>query len=107
MIFTAIACLIGGIVIGLAIKQERLIDQYQKNYDQIDEQVRKDLAYYKNLSESLKQDLIWEKHKKGQLKMILNLLTGLGCVVIAFAGIMLLCFVIGKIANFFSFYKDM
>ena len=64
MIFTAIACLIGGIVIGLAIKQERLIDQYQKNYDQIDEQVRKDLAYYKNLSESLKQDLIWEKHKK-------------------------------------------
>lgn len=64
MIFTAIACLIGGIVIGMAIKQERLIDQYQKNYDQIDEQVRKDLAYYKNLSESLKQDLIWEKHKK-------------------------------------------
>ena len=64
MIFTAIACLIGGIVIGVAIKQERLIDQYQKNYDQIDEQVRKDLAYYKNLSESLKQDLIWEKHKK-------------------------------------------
>lgn len=39
--------------------------------------------------------------------MILNLLTGLGCAVIAFAGIMLLCFVIGKIANFFSFYKDM
>ena len=59
-----IICLIGGIVIGMTIKQEDLHRRYQKTYDQVDEQVRKDLAFYKNLSESLKQDLHWEKNKK-------------------------------------------
>jgi hypothetical protein len=64
MIFTAITCLVGGIVIGMAIKQERLHDQYQKTYEEVDQQVRKDLVYYKNLSESLKQDLHYLKTKK-------------------------------------------
>jgi hypothetical protein len=48
----------------MAIKQERLHSQYQKTYEQVDEQVRKDLAYYRNLSESLKQDLHYLKTKK-------------------------------------------
>jgi hypothetical protein len=64
MILTALTCLVGGVVIGMAIKQERLHDQYQKTYEQVDEQVRKDLVYYKNLSESLKQDLHYLKTKK-------------------------------------------
>ena len=64
MILTALTCLVGGVVIGMAIKQERLHDQYQKTYEQVDEQVRKDLAYYRNLSESLKQDLQYLKTKK-------------------------------------------
>jgi len=64
MILTALTCLVGGVVIGMAIKQERLHSQYQKTYEQVDEQVRKDLAYYRNLSESLKQDLHYLKTKK-------------------------------------------
>jgi hypothetical protein len=48
----------------MAIKQERLRSQYQKTYEQVDEQVRKDLAYYRNLSESLKQDLHWAKFER-------------------------------------------
>jgi len=64
MIITALTCLVGGIVIGMAIKQERLHSQYQKTYEEVDQQVRKDLLYYKNLSESLKQDLHHLKTKK-------------------------------------------
>jgi hypothetical protein len=65
MIISEFACLIGGIVIGMAIKQERLVEQYHKTFDEVDEQVRKDLAYYKNLSESLKQDLhYWKNSNK-------------------------------------------
>jgi hypothetical protein len=64
MIITALTCLVGGIVIGMTIKQERLHDQYQKTYEQVDQQVRKDLVYYKNLTESLKQDLHYLKTKK-------------------------------------------
>jgi hypothetical protein len=64
MILSSLTCLIGGIVIGMAIKQERLHDQYQKTYEEVDQQVRKDLVFYKNLSESLKQDLHYLKTKK-------------------------------------------
>jgi exoribonuclease R len=63
MIITALTCLVGGVVIGMTIKQERLSSQYQKTYQEVDEQIRKDLVYYKNLTESLKQDLHWEKTK--------------------------------------------
>jgi hypothetical protein len=64
MILSELTCLVGGIVIGMAVKQERLHNQYQKTYEEVDEQVRKDLVYYKNLSESLKQDLHYLKTKK-------------------------------------------
>jgi len=64
MIVVELALLIGGVIIGMAIKQERLRSQYQKTYEQVDEQVRKDLAYYQNLSESLKQDLHWAKFER-------------------------------------------
>lgn len=55
--------LIGGILIGMAFKQERILREYNKTYEQVDEQVRKDLAYYKNLSDSLKDDLRHLKFK--------------------------------------------
>ena len=64
MIITALTCLVGGVVIGMTIKQERLSNQYQKTYEEVDQQVRKDLLYYKNLSESLKQDLHELKTRK-------------------------------------------
>ena len=64
MIITALTCLVGGVIIGMTIKQERLSSQYQKTYEEVDQQVRKDLLYYKNLSESLKQDLHYLKTKK-------------------------------------------
>ena len=64
MILSELTCLVGGIVIGMAVKQERLHNQYQKTYEEVDQQVRKDLVYYKNLSESLKQDLHYLKIRK-------------------------------------------
>ena len=64
MILSSLTCLVGGIVIGMAVKQERLHNQYQKTYEEVDQQVRKDLVFYKNLSESLKQDLHYLKTKK-------------------------------------------
>jgi hypothetical protein len=57
-------CFIAGVVIGMAIKQERALSEYNKTYDQLDEQLRKDLAYYRNLSDSLKQDV---KHLRFKL----------------------------------------
>ena len=40
----------------------------QKTYDQLDEELRKELALYKNLSESLKVDLAYYKNKLGLKK---------------------------------------
>lgn len=57
-------CLLAGIVIGMAIRQERALSEYNKTYNQLDEQLRKDLAYYQNLSDSLKQDV---KHLRFKL----------------------------------------
>ena len=48
----------------MAIRQERALSEYNKTYNQLDEQLRKDLAYYQNLSDSLKQDV---KHLRFKL----------------------------------------
>jgi hypothetical protein len=57
-----IFCLVlAGAVIGVAFKTERDGQRYNKTLEQVDKQVRDDLAYYRNLSESLKQDLHWAK----------------------------------------------
>jgi hypothetical protein len=58
------ACVVVGFILGLTYRQERLIYQYYKTRDEIEQELFKDLAYYRNLSESLKQDLHWEKTKK-------------------------------------------
>jgi hypothetical protein len=53
-----------GFILGLTYRQERLIHQYYKTRDEIEQELFKELAYYKNLSESLKQDLHYLKTKK-------------------------------------------
>jgi len=47
---------IAGIFIGFTMRDQRAIDRYNKTFDQIDQQVKKDLELYRNLSESYKQD---------------------------------------------------
>jgi uncharacterized membrane protein YqgA involved in biofilm formation len=56
-----ICLIIAGVVIGWAIQIERDNRQYHKTFEEVDKQVRQDLEYYRNLSESLKQDLYWAK----------------------------------------------
>jgi|APCry1669188970_1035186.scaffolds.fasta_scaffold315899_1 Na+-translocating ferredoxin:NAD+ oxidoreductase RnfG subunit len=60
-------CVVVGFILGLTYKQERLIHQYYKTRDEIEQEVLKELAYYKNLSESLKQDLHDLKTRKSNL----------------------------------------
>ena len=53
-----------GFILGLTYRQERLIHQYYKTRDEIEQELFKEFDYYKNLSESLKQDLHYLKTKK-------------------------------------------
>ena len=53
-----------GFILGLTYRQERLIHHYYKTRDEIEQELFKELDYYKNLSESLKQDLHYLKSKK-------------------------------------------
>ena len=57
-------CVVVGFILGLTYRQERLIHQYHKTRDEIEQEVLKELSYYKNLSESLKQDLHELKTRK-------------------------------------------
>jgi hypothetical protein len=57
-------CAVVGFVLGLTYRQERLIHQYYKTRDEIEQELFKDLAYYRNLSASLKQDLHELKTRK-------------------------------------------
>lgn len=45
-----------GVFIGFTTRDQRIIDRYNKTFDEIDRQVRIDLELYKNLSESYKHD---------------------------------------------------
>jgi len=45
-----------GIFIGITFRDQKSVDKYNKTFDQIDSQIKKDLELYKNLSESYKQD---------------------------------------------------
>ena len=53
-----------GFILGLTYRQERLIHQYYKTRDEIEQELFKELDYYKNHSESLKLDLHYLKSKK-------------------------------------------
>ena len=45
-----------GIFIGFTMRDQQSVDKYNKTFDQIDSQIKKDLELYKNLSQSYKQD---------------------------------------------------
>ena len=47
---------IAGILVGVTMRTQRLADQYNKTFYEVDQQVRKDLELYRNLSESYKHD---------------------------------------------------
>jgi len=53
-----------GILVGMNLRAEWMNHQYNKTVDQLDQEMRKDLQLYKNLSESLRQDLLREKIKQ-------------------------------------------
>jgi hypothetical protein len=46
-----------GFCIGVAFMLNRKEYLEQKTYEELDEELRKDLTYYRNLSDSLKRDL--------------------------------------------------
>lgn len=46
-----------GFTISTTIRDERKEERYRLTVAQIDEQMRKDLEYYKNLSNSLREDV--------------------------------------------------
>jgi hypothetical protein len=56
--------LVVGILVGVTIRAEWMQHQYSKSVEQIDYEMRQELKFYKNLSESLRQDLLWEKSKQ-------------------------------------------
>ena len=52
-----LACIVAGFLGGMTYRQERLFQQYHKTRKEVEEEMFRDYTYYKNLSESLKQDL--------------------------------------------------
>lgn len=57
-----------GICFGLAIAYNRRDFRQQRTFEQIDEEVRSDLERYKNLSESLKDDVRFLKTRMSYIK---------------------------------------
>ncbi len=57
-----------GVFIGIAIKDEARRSKYNKTYAQVDLEIKKDLELYRNLSESLKQDIVYYKRKIADLE---------------------------------------
>ena len=58
-----IACIIAGFVAGVTYAQERDWQRYQKTREEVKDEVSKEFDYYRNLSESLKQDLHYYKSR--------------------------------------------
>jgi hypothetical protein len=59
-----LACIVAGFVAGMTYAQERDWQRYRRTRREVEEEVGRDFDYYKNLSESLKQDV---KQLKSQL----------------------------------------
>ena len=53
-----------GILVGMNLRAEWMHQKHAKTLEQLDQEMREELRVYKNLSESLKQDLLWEKRKR-------------------------------------------
>ena len=61
--YSELLFLVIGFCIGVAFMLNRKEYLEQKTYDELDEEMRKDLAYYRNLSDSLKRDLSYTKQQ--------------------------------------------
>ena len=59
-----IACIVAGFMAGMTYAQERDWQRYRRTREEIEHEVSQEFHYYKNLSESLKQDLHELKSKK-------------------------------------------
>ena len=59
-----LACIVAGFLAGMTYAQERDWQGYRKTRDEVKDEVSREFDYYKNLSESLKQDLHDLKKRK-------------------------------------------
>jgi uncharacterized protein YdcH (DUF465 family) len=57
-----------GIAVGMSIRNEQIIDRYNKNFDQIDRDIRTELELNRNLVKSYKQDIERLKQQIQRLK---------------------------------------
>lgn len=57
-----------GIAVGMSIRNEQIIDRYNKNFDQVDREVRTELELNRNLVKSYKQDIERLKQQIQRLK---------------------------------------
>ena len=58
------ACIVAGFLAGMTYAQERDWQRYRRTRDEIKDEMFKEYDYYRNLSESLKQDLHELKTRK-------------------------------------------
>ena len=59
----SVLLLVAGFTFGVIFISESKQRREEKTLEQVDEEVRKQLQYYKNLSESLKADVIYLRKK--------------------------------------------
>ena len=62
----------GGLVVGFAISSERMQLKEQKTFEQVDEEVRKELTRLQNLTNSLKADVVYLRKKLAAAQDQLN-----------------------------------
>ena len=63
-----IACIVAGFLAGMTYAQERDWQRYRRTRDEVKDEVSREFDYYKNLSESLKNDLTRAKQQNNTLK---------------------------------------
>ena len=63
-----LACIVGVFVVGMTYARERDWQNYRKTRGEVEAEVSREFTYYKNLSESLKQDLHWSKIENQSLQ---------------------------------------
>jgi hypothetical protein len=61
--YSELLFLVIGFCIGVAFMLNRKEYLEQKTYEELDEELRKDLNYHRNLSDSLKRDLSYTKQQ--------------------------------------------
>lgn len=57
-----------GMVVGYNLRNARAEEKEQRLFDEVDEQVRKDLVRHKNLNKSLQDDVTFLREKLSKLK---------------------------------------